>query len=767
MTFLERTEDKTPDFGEVRIELVRLCADKRFVDAFLRLQDAGLDPETARGLWEYLERQMLDAGDDLLAEAVRSRLAQEGVYSSQMALADARTAVDRNDFQRAEKILRGVFGEQDLPPHVARIMGRALAGRSDLRAVEHLSKLADEDSDMAVTTVDVLRANDHLVAAEALCEVYVVRFPGDERFHVRRARIAGSLNKWDEALAHWTALSEMPGFPASVALGSRIRLLTRLERHREVADLMGRFLTEQPDLSDLVSVARTLGLTNFMNQAIAKAVARHPVAPEPEREWASVCETLLDGGQLGHVAWLQASQMPIGPAASEALKAAGRLLGEDTLRFNSQADSLGLTSPDCLLPFPPFFRLRRPFPSVPLQEARILLVNASLVSGGAERQFFMMVKALLKCGVRADQIDVGLFSLAKDRGRAHFLSELEATGVRIHDMQMDEDSSLRIDQEFEDQCQVLPKPLRGDVVALYHLASRLKPNVLHGWQDRASLACGFVGAHLGVDTVTLSARNMQPSKRDRSAQIDDRPLFTALCALPNVRLTANSHAGARDYEDWLGLPEHSVPVLNNGLELDKYRNTRVAPKELPSGGVVRITGVFRLAPNKRPMLWLNTVLALQRSGRYDIRPRMVGVGPLRDQVLAHAKSIGLANFELDGGLVDPADIYGDADVVLLMSRIEGTPNVLLEAQAMGIAAAGCDVGGVSEAVLGSGEGAGLILPEDITAQGAAQRIEYWLPQAVTHDPAKRTAHIRENFSLDSLGSRAIRAYGFDDGASGP
>jgi glycosyltransferase involved in cell wall biosynthesis len=364
--------------------------------------------------------------------------------------------------------------------------------------------------------------------------------------------------------------------------------------------------------------------------------------------------------------------------------------------------------------------------------------------------------------VRADQIEVGLFSLAKDRGRAHFLAELEATGVRIHDMQTAPDSTLRIDQGFEDQCLVLPKPLRGDVVALYHLAKRLEPNVLHGWQDRASLACGFVGAHLGVDTTTLSARNMQPSKRDRSAQIDDRPLFTALCAMPNVRLTANSYAGARDYEEWLDLPNQSVPVLNNGLELDRYKNTRVAAPALNSGDAVRITGVFRLAPNKRPMLWLNTVSALQRSGRYKVKPRMVGVGPLRDQVLTHAKSIDLEGFELDGGLVDPADIYGDADVVLLMSRIEGTPNVLLEAQAMGIAAAGCDVGGVSEAVLTQGEGAGLIMPEEITAQAAAQRIEAWLPKAVTDDPAKRTAHIRENFSLESLGSRAIRAYGFTE-----
>lgn len=763
MTQTNPSDDAALGFGELRQKLVKLCAQGKFADAYLTLEDADIEKETARSLWEYLERQMVENGNDLLAETVRARLAQDGVYTPQMALADATTAVERGDFVRGERILRSVFGTSGLPPNVSLVMGRALAGHGSIKAVEYLAPRADDDTDVAVLVVDVLRANDHLVAAEALCDLYIKRFPSDDRFLVRQARVAGSLNKWDEALDHWESLSERPGFPRSVALGSRIRLLTRLERHREVADLMGRFLIERPALSDLVTVAGTLGLHGLVSETIDKAVSRHPVSPEAEREWAGVCEFLLDGGQLGRVAWLQAQGLPIGSNATEALRAARRLLGETRLQFETQTESRALISPDCLLPFPSFFRLRRPIPAVPIDQARILLVNASLVSGGAERQFFMMVKALLKCGIRAEQIDVGIFSLAKDRGRTHFLAELQSTGVRIHDMQTEPDSGLRIDKDFEDCCQILPKPLRGDVVALYHLTARLKPNVLHGWQDRASLACGFVGAHLGVDTIAMSARNMQPSKRDRLSQIDDKPLFQALCALPNIQLTANSHAGARDYEDWLGLANHSVPVLNNGLELDKYRNTRPDARILKDGDLIRITGVFRLAPNKRPLLWLNTIAALQKSGRYVIKPRMVGVGPLEDQVKVHARSIGIENFELDGGLVDPNDIYGDADVVLLMSRVEGTPNVLLEAQAMGIAVVGCDVGGVSEAVLPQGEGAGLILPEEIAAHTAAQRIEAWLPSAVSADPSKRTDFIRENFSLDSLGTRALGAYGFDLG----
>lgn len=756
------------DFGALRLRLVRHCANGEHVEALLALEESGQGPELARGLWEYLERQMTEAKETALAEAVRNRLADAGIYTQQMAIADAEAAVERAEFHRAERILRSVFGGDDLPETAARIMGQAMAGYANPEAVRHLARLAETNPDLAILKVDVLRTNDELVEAANLCRHYVMLYPDDSRFQVRLARIAASMNKWDEALIQWDTLARRPGFDRSTALAARIRLLTRLERTKEARTLLAEFLLAGPSLSDLVAVAAGLGMTALMEEAVTKAAARHVVTPRPMREWDSVCQQLLDLGRLGQVAWLQAQGIPVGDTASEALRAARRVLGDGALEFASWSDAADLTSPACILPLPRFFRLRSPKPSVPLGKARVLLVNASLVSGGAERQFVMMVKALLLQGLRPDQIDVALFSMSKDRGRSHFLEELESTGVRIHDLQTSQDHFRRIEPDFEDLCQFLPKPLRGDSVALYHLVAHLRPTVLHGWQDRASLACGFVGAFLGTEIIAMSARNMQPQKRERGAQLDDRPLFKALCDLPNVKLTANSYAGARDYEEWLDQPSMSVTVLNNGLDFSRFANVVPAAERRDPNQPrrVNLTGVFRFAVNKRPLLWLETAARLQRAGNYDIRPRMVGVGPLYDQVKSHAQTLGLEHFELDGGLVDPADIYRDADVVLLMSRIEGTPNVLLEAQAMGIAAAGCDVGGVREAVLNEGDAAGLVMPEEITPEEAAQSIGDWLPKALAGSPDARISFIKENFSLDALGSRALAAYGFDLPAKG-
>ncbi|MDA7424962.1 glycosyltransferase [Thalassococcus lentus] len=753
------------DFGTLRTRIVRLCADGAFVEAFLALEDAEIESQTAVSLWEYLERQMSRVGETKLASTVRARLATAGVYTEKMAIADAEAALEHEDFHRASLILRSAFGALDLPKDAARAMARALNGLANPDALFHLTELAHAEPDMAIMEIDLLRAEDALISAQDKSAEYAALFPTDDRFLVRGARIAASLNQWDVALDQWKKLQERGSFPRSTTLGNQVRLLWRLERKDAAMETLSEFLLAGPALTELIPVTYTLGLGDLLDEALAKAVQRNPVTPVPDQDWDAIAQYLLDIGRLGHVAWLSQAGIPIGSTAQLALQAASRLLGNRALEIGSLPSAARLSSPDCLLPFALFQRHARPAPLPPKSQMSVMLVNASLVSGGAERQFVMMVKALLLQGLRPDQIDVALFSLSEDRGRSHFLRDLEELGVQIHDLENVPNSFLRMPSELEDRCALLPKPLRADVAALYKLLEHKRPDVLHGWQDRASLACGFLGTHLGIGQIVLSARNMQPSRRDRGLQQDDRALFSALCGLPNVKLVANSRAGARDYEDWLDRPVGDVGVMNNGLEIDRFTKiAQPAHNQVAKGRrVVNIVGVFRLAPNKRPELWLETVAKLQGRSQYDIRPRIAGVGPLSDIAQERAAALRLRDFHLEGGLVDPADIYRDADVVLLMSRVEGTPNVLLEAQALGIAVAGCDVGGVKEAMLDDTEAAGLLLSEDITPEDAAAAIEDWLPQALNGSRAERMSFIANRFSVEALGALAMEYYGQSDG----
>jgi glycosyltransferase involved in cell wall biosynthesis len=393
----------------------------------------------------------------------------------------------------------------------------------------------------------------------------------------------------------------------------------------------------------------------------------------------------------------------------------------------------------------------KPAPTGPVSD-RILVANATLAAGGAERQIVALAQALLGQGIPADRLHFALFSLVTDRGHDHFLPILRDLGVHVHDLrsQMVPDNSPAHVASF-----ALPRPLRDDVLPLAELVRKLRPQVLHGWQDRAAVAAGWVGMAEGVPRVVMSARNMQPQRRGAS-QPYIAPILTALANQPTMQMTANSMAGARDYEDWLGLPFERVATLYNGI------GSFGVP--LPHGSVTPhnrlvIGGVFRLAANKRPFLWLDTIRALVDClPDFAISARLVGTGPLRADILAHAHSIGLDRFELASTLHQPTEIYDGMDAMLLMSRVEGLPNVVLEAQALGLPVAACDVGGVREAVYVGPVGGGLILHADTTAAQAAQELAQWIIGVRGHGAAQRRDFVASRYGLDALGKKVVSLY---------
>ena len=750
---------KPADAGALRVDVMRRCAAGDYVDAILLLEESGLTAEEAPGLWEYLARQLTNAGLDQLAITVRERLAEAGTYTSEMALSDAKLALDQGNAERARIILKSVFGHADMPDSVAKLLARATGDSDPLTALGLISDLTDNDPEAALAEIDILRANEQLLSADQKCRMKMRRFLEDDRFHTRLARIATSLNNLDDALAIWTAVGRRSPSMRATTLLNRIRLLHRLERYSEAKTLLADMLADHAPLADVMSAVAIFGLSDLSDALLLKAVNEHRFDPLSDREWNRAQHLLLQNGEIGRLVWLSQQNIPIGKTVQEALAAAKRLFGPRLDQIKSLSDGASFRSPDCLLPFPPHMRFAHPKRALDETQCKILLVNASLAGGGAERQLVMLVKALLHSGVPADNIDVALFSLSSDRGRAHFLKDLEALGVQIHDLQQVSTQRHITDKDFEDRVLLLPSPLRGDVVALQSLVQRLKPDVLHGWQDRASLAAGFVGAHLGIESIVMSARNMQPQKREPGAQQDFQGLYRALCGLPNVTLTANANEGARDYEDWLDLERGSVRVLENGLDLSRFRMPTAKPKHRADGKrTVMISGVFRLAPNKRPLLWLDTIARLSEMSEYDIQARLVGVGPLRAEVEEHCSMLGLTNVRLEGSHAEIGAIYKNSDVVLLMSRVEGTPNVLLEAQALGLPVVGCDVGGVRSAVQSDGQSSGLVLPEVISANEAAEAIDAWLPQALSAHPKDRRNFIRQRYSLSALGKNALASY---------
>jgi glycosyltransferase involved in cell wall biosynthesis len=120
-----------------------------------------------------------------------------------------------------------------------------------------------------------------------------------------------------------------------------------------------------------------------------------------------------------------------------------------------------------------------------------------------------------------------------------------------------------------------------------------------------------------------------------------------------------------------------------------------------------------LSPEKDPLLAVESVA---RTKTWELV--IVGTGPLRDQLEGAIAETGLGDrITLLGALEDLRPQLADADLLLLTSRTEGLPGVVLEAAAAGLPCLGVNVGGVAEAIVDGVTG--LVVPRETDAIVAA------------------------------------------------
>ncbi|MGH7087310.1 MAG: glycosyltransferase, partial [Stellaceae bacterium] len=248
--------------------------------------------------------------------------------------------------------------------------------------------------------------------------------------------------------------------------------------------------------------------------------------------------------------------------------------------------------------------------------------------------------------------------------------------------------------------------------------------------------------------------------------------YTAFLRRPGVRMLSNSKFGARDYEDWLGVGRGAVQVIYNWCEFAGLR-ARTSPQAaagaraeagIPPEAIV-VGGVMRCSFEKRPELW--TEIACELAGRdprvYGI---LVGDGPMRPRLIRHVEQLGFADRIRFVGRRSPVEPWMQAmDLLFLSSMTEGLPNVLIEAQSLGLAVATMRVGGAPETVL---EGRSAVIIDEAPAARIADAIGTLL-----FDRARLRAYGKTGagwasrmFSVEAMLDRLLMLYGEDAGEGG-
>lgn len=237
------------------------------------------------------------------------------------------------------------------------------------------------------------------------------------------------------------------------------------------------------------------------------------------------------------------------------------------------------------------------------------------------------------------------------------------------------------------------------------LAPVLRANafdVVSLWQDGTCLFGALAALLAGAPTIHLVFRGLPPNIRKDRFREEYPELYQALAQVPGVVFVSNSRKAAEAYSEWLDIPIMRFHILYNGVpdlatdaspaDQEKWK----AFQESTTDATETIGGVFRLEPDKRPQLWIK-LAALYLKERPQARFVIVGDGRLRDIIEALAQELSVTDRLLLVGLSNHVGYwYSQMDASVLLSRYEGLPNVLIEAQLLGVPVISTPAGGAGE-----------------------------------------------------------------------
>jgi len=151
-------------------------------------------------------------------------------------------------------------------------------------------------------------------------------------------------------------------------------------------------------------------------------------------------------------------------------------------------------------------------------------------------------------------------------------------------------------------------------------------------------------------------------------------------------IVAVSRQAAQSAETYYHLPASGVRVIRNPVDTPVLRQ-EAAETECPHReDVTTLICVARMTREKGHadlIRSLPEVLKRWPAERKPLRLRLVGQGPLRSELESLVETLGLdSHVDFVGALASPAGEIASADALVLPSRFEGLPNVVLEAMAL-------------------------------------------------------------------------------------
>ena len=291
-----------------------------------------------------------------------------------------------------------------------------------------------------------------------------------------------------------------------------------------------------------------------------------------------------------------------------------------------------------------------------LEGLRVCILAGNLQQGGAERQLFYVLHALRDSGTQTDV-------LCLTKGET-WEAPFEEAGFPV--------------------TWVGQSPVRARRLAA--IVSRLRKRPADIVQSQHFFANSYAA---GAARLT-GARDIGAIRGNGFRELGQGRLQAPLnMRLPRL-IAVNSQAAIENVTG-RGYPRAKFHLFPNTVDTGQFTPVARAP------GPVTVLSVGRLIPEKRFDLFLPALAEVATTAEVEVTGLIVG--GRRDDVLEpelrrQAGELDLLpdGLQFGGAVSDMAPVYADADVFVLTSEREGTPNVVLEAMAAGLPVVSTRVG---------------------------------------------------------------------------
>lgn len=351
---------------------------------------------------------------------------------------------------------------------------------------------------------------------------------------------------------------------------------------------------------------------------------------------------------------------------------------------------------------------------------KICFIAGTLGQGGAERQLFYMLQALKNAGIETRV-------LCLTEGEI-YQSRIKSLGVGIEYVGANGNRIARLAKIIGNL-----KKKRADIIQSSHF---------------------YTNIYAAIAGKLLKIKSIGAIRSDLTREINGDKVFGKWQISLPEHLITNSPVVLEKAEKY-GISKRKINLVKNAVDL--RLNDLQLQKQ--SGEEIKIIFVGRMVSVKRPEIFVELALYLKRKlPEYNLHFQMIGDGPLLENLKQQTQDYQLLSdeFEFLGNQQDVVPFYQSADLLVLTSKFEGTPNVILEAMACGLPVVATRVGGIPEIV---SEKCGILVDAEDKAElfESVERLvlNKTLRQKFGEESKK---YVSRNHSLKSLQEQLTKVY---------